>query len=91
MAVEQTEVLQRIDVKLGALLAIAVEDLLRRTPELASPRPRSIDQLLNDAGLNQAEIGKLLGKTPQAVSQQLAGKKAKSGSKRATARSGGHS
>ena len=68
---EETELLKRIDAKLGALLAIGVEDLLRRTPELANPRPRSIDRLLTDVGLGQSEIASLLGKSPQAVGQML--------------------
>lgn len=72
----QQSVFDRIDMHLKALLAIAIEDLLRRNPGLAEPRPRSIDKVLHDAGLPQGEIAALLGKTPQAVSQQLAKKAA---------------
>jgi hypothetical protein len=86
MAVEQVDVLHKIDAKLGALLVIAVDDLLRRTPELANPRPRSIDQMLSDVGLSQGEIAALLGKSPQAVSQQLSSKKP---AKKAAKKSGG--
>ena len=75
MAAEQTETLQKIDTKLSALLAILIEDLLRRTPDMADPRPRSIDKLLADVGLTGVEIAALLGKTPQAVSNQLAAAK----------------
>ncbi len=57
--------------KLNALLAVTVQRLLIEDPSLAAPRPRTIDQLLSDAGLRQAEIADLLGKTPQAVSQAL--------------------
>lgn len=72
MDTESLAILRSIDARLSALLAISVEDLLRRTPELANPRPRSIDRLLTDAGLDQAQVATLLGKSPQAVSQQLA-------------------
>ena len=82
MAVEQTDLLQKIDTKLAALLAIAVEDLLRQTPDLADPRPRSIDRMLADVGLTGVEIAALLGKTPQAVSNQLSAAK-KSAAKKA--------
>ena len=58
--------------KLNALLAVTVQRLLVEDESLADPRPRNIDQLLADAGLRQAEIADLLGKTPQAVSQALA-------------------
>lgn len=63
--------LRAIDAKLGALLAIHTYRLLVDEPDLAKPRRRSIDRLLHDAGLSQAEIGQILGKTQQAVSQVL--------------------
>lgn len=66
-----TQLLRAIDAKLGALVAIHTHRLLMEDPDLAKPRPRSIDRLLHDAGLSQAAIGKMLGKTPQAVSQAL--------------------
>lgn len=65
------EALRSIDTKLAALLAITVEQYLRNTSGAAKPRPRSIDKLLHDAGLTHSEIGNLLGKTRQAVSQIL--------------------
>lgn len=68
---ETTQLLRAIDVKLGALVALHTHRLLVDTPDLASPRPRSIDRLLADAGLGQAEIGRILGKTRQAVSLAL--------------------
>jgi hypothetical protein len=74
--------LAAIDVKLNALLAIAVDSYLRETG-VAKPRPRSVDKLLNDVGLNQAEIARLLGKSSQAVGQVLAKKKS-SAKKRST-------
>jgi hypothetical protein len=55
---------------LSALLTITVDRHLRDT-DLAKPRPRSIDRMLADLGLQGAEIAKLLGKTPQAVSLAL--------------------
>jgi hypothetical protein len=57
---------------LYALLAITVDQHIRGT-DLAKPRPRSIDRMLTDVGLTGVEIAKLLGKTPQAVSNALAG------------------
>lgn len=58
--------LKRIDAKLGAVLAIALDQHLRETG-VARPKPRSIDRLLTDAGLTAREIGALLGKTERAV------------------------
>lgn len=69
--------LEGIERKISALLAIAVDDHLRASPDLANPRPRSIDKLLLDAGLRQTEIASTLGKSPQAVSQVLASEKKK--------------
>lgn len=66
--------LQRIDAKLSALLAIMIDRYLRDT-EVARPKPRSIDQLLSDAGLANGEIAKLLGKTERAVQLKLQHKK----------------
>lgn len=63
--------LERIDKRLAAILAILLDQHLRST-DLAKPRPRSIDRLLTDVGLSGVEIGRLLGKSPQAVSQALA-------------------
>lgn len=68
---ETAERLQAIDSKLSALLAITIHRTLIDDPELASPRPRSIDRLLSDAGLSQKEIAALLGKSASAVSQML--------------------
>lgn len=59
---------------LSALLTITVDRHLRDT-DLAKPRPRSIDRMLADIGLQGNEIAKLLGKTPQAVSIALAKEK----------------
>lgn len=68
---DNADALTRIEARLNAILAILTEDLLRAHPELASPRPRSIDRILADAGLNQNEIADLLGKKQQSVSEQL--------------------
>lgn len=65
-----SEVLERIDAKLGAILALALDQYLRETGA-ARPKPRSVDRLLADAGLNAATIAKLLGKTDRAVRLQL--------------------
>jgi hypothetical protein len=72
MPQDDSHLLEAIDRKLAALLALATHRLLLEDPELANPRPRSIDQILHDVGLSQGEIANLLGKTPQAVSYMLA-------------------
>ena len=66
-----TQLLRAIDTKLGALVAIHTHRLLVEDADLAKPRPRSIDRLLSDVGLSQSEIGRILGKTRQAVGQAL--------------------
>jgi hypothetical protein len=63
--------LRSIDAKLGALLAIALDQYLRET-NIARPKVRSIDKLLTDAGLKPQQIAALLGKTERAVHLQLA-------------------
>lgn len=68
---DATHLLEAINTKLGALVALHTHRLLTDTPDLAAPRPRTIDRLLADAGLTQAEIARILGKTQQAVSQAL--------------------
>ena len=67
----EVKLLQSIDTKLEALVAIHTHRLLIDDPDLAKPRPRSIDKLLHDVGLSQTEIARILGKTPQAVGQIL--------------------
>ena len=62
--------LNKLNRNVSAVLAITVDRHLRDT-DLAKPRPRSIDRMLADLGLTGAEIAKLLGKTPQAVSIAL--------------------
>ncbi len=64
------EILERIDAKLGAILALTLDGYLRETGA-ARPKPRSVDRLLADAGLNTATIAKMLGKTDRAVQLQL--------------------
>lgn len=66
--------LKKMNRLLSALLTITVDRHLRDT-DLAKPRPRSIDRMLADIGLQGNEIAKLLGKTPQAVSNALAKEK----------------
>ena len=68
---ESLQILQSIDAKVSAMLAIQVHRTLLEDPDLAEPRPRSVDKLLHDAGLNQREIASLLGKSVQAVSQMI--------------------
>jgi hypothetical protein len=66
------EILERIDAKLGALLALTLDSYLRQTG-VAQPKPRSVDRLLADAGLSTQVIAKMLGKTDRAVQLQLKG------------------
>jgi hypothetical protein len=61
-----TEILDRIDAKLGALLALVLDAHLRASG-IARPKERSIDRLLTDAGLSPQTIATLLGKTDRAV------------------------
>ena len=68
---ETTQLLRDIDTKLAVLIALHTHRLLLDDEDLAKPRPRSIDRLLLDAGLSQTEIGRILGKTRQAVSHVL--------------------
>lgn len=68
------QVFERIDAKLGALLAISVDQYLRETG-VARPKPRSIDKMLNDVGLSPQDIAALLGKTDRAVYKVLEGEK----------------
>lgn len=63
---EVVQRLERLEAMLSGLLAVTIDRHLR-DGGLAKPRPRAIDQILFDAGLTVAEIGHLLGKTPQAV------------------------
>lgn len=75
---ELVDTLERIDRKLSAILAVAVARLQNEDDSLAASHHTSIDSILDAAGLKGAEIAALLGKTPQAVSYQLAqAKKAK--------------
>lgn len=66
------EALERIDAKLGAILALILDSYLRQTG-VAQPKARSVDRLLADAGLNTATIARMLGKTDRAVQLQLQG------------------
>lgn len=75
----ELKLLRRIDAKLGALLVVNLEEFLRRHPEVAKPRPRTLDQMLADAGLAARDIASLLGKSEQAVYLQLSKKAKKTG------------
>lgn len=65
MSMSDSEGLGRLEAKVTALLAVAVE--ARQRALGAKTRLRSIDQILFDAGLTAKEIGGLLGKTDRAV------------------------
>ena len=77
--------LNKLNRHVSAVLAITVDRHLRDT-DLAKLRPRSIDRMLADLGLTGAEIAKLLGKTPQAVSIALSKDKQTVKSKKANAK-----
>jgi hypothetical protein len=82
VADETLETLKRLETKVTALLVILVDQYVRETG-LAQPRPRSVDRMLVDSGLTGSEVARLLGKSPQAVSQVLA-KEGRPKSNRAT-------
>jgi hypothetical protein len=65
-----TELLERIDSKLAALLALVLDAHLRESG-IAKAKERSIDRLLTDAGLSAQTIAALLGKTDRAVTKML--------------------
>jgi hypothetical protein len=71
MADEALEVLRSIDQKLSAVVALLADERQRET-EPGRQRQRNIDQMLTDQGLSGAQVGRLLGKSRQAVSQALA-------------------
>ncbi|HMR73195.1 MAG TPA: hypothetical protein PKD68_04280 [Candidatus Saccharibacteria bacterium] len=54
-----------------AQLSIEVDKYIRETG-IARLKPRSIDQMLVDVGLEPSDIGRILGKTERAVYKQLA-------------------
>lgn len=64
------DLLESIDSKLSALLALAVDSKLREGGA-ARPKQRSMDRLLSDVGLSASTIAALLGKTERAVHLQL--------------------
>jgi predicted transcriptional regulator len=68
--VAEETLLASIDAKLGALLALTLDEYVRATG-VARPKPRSVDKLLADAGLTPQQIARLLGKTDRAVQKQL--------------------
>jgi hypothetical protein len=70
---KEEAVLQSIDSKLSALLALTIDQYLREIG--AKRKTRSIDRLLSDAGLTSTQIGPLLGKTGRAVNLVLAGER----------------
>lgn len=69
---ETRALLEAMDAKLAALVALQTHRVLIEDEDLARPRPRSIDRLLHDVGLTQTQIGAILGKSNQAVSQMIA-------------------
>ncbi len=66
----QEELLESIDAKLGGILVLQL-DLYMRETGIAKPKPRNLDRMLSDAGVSNADIAALLGKTERAVRLQL--------------------
>lgn len=66
----ELQVLRSIEAKLGALLAITLDDYVR-THEVQGARSKRIEQLLSDAGLSTSQIATSLGKTQRAVQLAL--------------------
>lgn len=64
------ELLEKINVRLSALLALAVEEKVQ-SEETDRRRKRSLDRVLRDAGLTTVEIAALLGKTDRAMRKML--------------------
>lgn len=60
------QVLDRIEAKVSALLAIQVDRYIRETG-IARPKVRSIDKMLRGVGMLPKDIAALLGKTERAV------------------------
>ena len=86
MADEQQ--LRAIEVKLAALLVLELDTRLKGDTRARS-KPRSLDKLLSDAGLEASEIARLLGKTPTAVHAALkrnTGRTRKTSSRKGTRR-----
>jgi hypothetical protein len=62
----------KIEQSLDVLIAIAIDRHLRDFPELGNARSPRMEHVLRDGGLNGPQIALLLGKSRQAVSQNLA-------------------
>lgn len=85
----EDEHLRRIDAKIGALVALEVDRVLRET-NAQGAGSQSLDQLLATAGYGTVEIASMLGRSQRAVQKALKnhsdGKK--SGKKRTARRKG---
>lgn len=66
----EVELLASINAKLGALLAITIDDYVR-SHNIDGAKPVPIEKMLTDAGLSRTEAATLLGKTAEAVRQAL--------------------
>lgn len=75
------DVLRSIDAKVSGILVLVLDAYLRQTGA-AKPRPRSVDKMLSDVGLDAASIAALLGKTDRAVHKQLQAEREKKKSAR---------
>ena len=74
MSERQEELLESIDAKLGGIFVLQL-DLYMRETGAAKPKPRNLDRMLSDAGVSNADIAALLGKTERDVRMQLESEK----------------
>ncbi len=72
--------LARIDSKLSALLVLVLDEYLRSKG--VKKKERTIDRMLDDAGLPAATVARLLGKTQRAVHLSLQRERRKKGSRK---------
>ena len=70
MSEHESELLESIDSKLSAILALMLDAHLRESG--SRHRERTPDELLSEAGVSNAQIAQLLGKTDRAVRKLLA-------------------
>jgi hypothetical protein len=66
MSERSEQLLEAIDHKLGALLALSLNERLEEKRQA-----KNLDQLLSRAGIGSAEIARYLGKTQRAVQLAL--------------------
>lgn len=76
-----SELLESIDQSLHVLVALTTRLVQVLDPSLSDPKHPSLDSLLTEAGLSQAQVALVLGKDASSVSRQLSRDQEKLGSK----------